>query len=144
MQTIQIENVNVTQHMFPIGVISGWYLATKAPILIEDELFINASPTLDTRCHKYGVHSRSGTALFSGLLPDDFYFHKNDVIIAEGILIEGVLRYRDLKQIHKQLESDYGPWHAIDFITRVRDIGESLVKLLSYDWPEIKEPEGNN
>lgn len=121
--------------MFTYDMVSGWYLATKTTIQID-----NISPSLETRCHKYNVQNQSGHALFSSLLPDDFYYRNDDVIIVEGILVQGILELNHLKDIYKQLEYQYGSSDSTNFIIHAHNIGESLHKLfLSYQ--EIKEPE---
>lgn len=44
---------------------------------------------LTVRLQKYGLKPRSGRALFSALLPEDFYYRKGRVRIIEGILVRG-------------------------------------------------------
>lgn len=94
-------------------VVTGWYLATHPDVHISDSLFVIASQTLEARCHKYGIHPRSGLALFSALLPEDFYFKD----ICEGILIKGPLRIQHLKKIYNRLEKDYGRERVEKFIS---------------------------
>lgn len=108
----------------PSDVVIGWYLATASDIHISNTLFAKVvqSDTLESRCHKYGIHNRSSHALFSALLPDNFYREN----ISEGILTQGQLRLHHLKSIYKSLCNQYGRERAQKFSTDLCIIVEWL------------------
>jgi hypothetical protein len=103
--------------MFTHDIVVGWYLATKTPIQIDETLFVDKSSTLINRCYKYNISPHSGHALFSSLLPDNFYYNRGDIMILEGILVRGTLRYHDLKNIYDKLKHEYGRSCSDNFIT---------------------------
>jgi DNA-directed RNA polymerase beta' subunit len=84
-------------------------------------------PTLGTRLARYGIHPYSGYALFSALLPADFYYDKRTKsdpekpVIKEGILISGFLTKSDIgvaqNSIIQFLAKKYGNERASDFLT---------------------------
>jgi len=79
---------------------------------------------LEERLERFGVPMYSGRALFSTLLPPDFFYMRGGVVILNGILIKGVLKksYLGAAQgsILHVLLKDYGAHgvqRASDFIT---------------------------
>lgn len=108
--------------MFNFDTIVSWYFITNSNVTLEASIFIHASPTFIKLCAKYNIDSQSGHALFSTLLPDDFYFNKNGILIMEGILIKGPLKRDHLIKIKDQLEADYGREVAQTFDYRSTDI----------------------
>jgi len=132
----------------------GWYLLSQKEILIDDIdtsdwrtykpiEFFNLMCLLDwkdpvarledlwERCAKYGVHPYSGRALFSALLPHDFYYNKTTktseeeptVSIRDGILISGVLCKKTLGasngSIHHYIFREYGSQRCCDFLSEL-------------------------
>lgn len=78
-------------------------------------------PTLSKRLAKYGVHPQSGRALFSSMLPIDFYYKSGEVVIREGILINGYLKKSHIgtsrNSIVQIIAKKYGQDRASDFLT---------------------------
>lgn len=87
-------------------------------------------PTLNERLDKYNVPRMSGRALFSAMLPVDFYYQKGDVLILEGILVKGVITKDHVGNTHgsiiQVMIKDYGEKTAVDFLS---DIYKSMI-----DW----------
>lgn len=97
---------------------------------VDDDLFSELSQlitkpdrllTLSQRLEKYGVHPRSGNAVFSLLLPEDFYYKQKGVIILEGVLISGRITKDHVGSSHRsiiqELWKDYGADVTADFFT---------------------------
>ncbi len=125
---------NMTNMALTYNMISGWYMATKPNVTIDNVLFAKLTDptktqTLEARCYKYGIHPRSGHALFSALLPEDFYCYKNDISICDGILVKGQLRKYDLIHIYDLLEKEYGQDRANKFIMDAGTICEWLLSI---------------
>jgi len=110
--------------------VSGSYLLTEPNTRIDDDLFnelltlITNKDVLETlyaRLMKYGVHPRSGQAIFSALLPDDFYYNQKGVLIMEGILVSGRLKKSHVGPSHRsiiqELYKRYGPQRTANFFT---------------------------
>lgn len=110
--------------------VSGAYLLSKPDVRINDDLFAellslitNQGPikTLYQRLMKYGVHPRSGQAIFSAMLPEDFYYNQKGVLILEGILISGRLKKSHVGTSHRsiiqELYKNYGPQRTSDFFS---------------------------
>lgn len=105
------------------------YMLSKE-VYIEDRLFNiilnmlsnkNSLVTLYERLEKYGIHPRSGRALISALLPEDFTFIMNDISIIEGVFVSGTLSKKHLGGSHRSLIQEiwknYGQYRASDFLT---------------------------
>lgn len=77
--------------------------------------------TLYQRLIKYGVHPRSGQAIFSAMLPEDFYYNQKGVLIIEGILVSGRLKKSHVGASHRsiiqELWKKYGSERTADFFT---------------------------
>lgn len=62
-----------------------------------------------------------GNALFSSLLPPDFFYTKGDVRIRNGILIEGTIGSKDIGGSHNGIiqimYKTYGPSRVVEFLT---------------------------
>ena len=110
--------------------VSGAYLISEASTRIDDDLFAelltlithqDALRTLYARLIKYGVHPRSGQAIFSAMLPEDFYYNQKGVLIMEGVLISGRLKKSHVGASHRsiiqELYKRYGPQRTADFFT---------------------------
>jgi len=77
--------------------------------------------TLLERCIRYKVHPLSGKALFSALLPEDFYYNKGDVRVIDGVLISGVITKEHVgaseNSIIQVISKRYGSARRDQFIT---------------------------
>lgn len=110
--------------------VTGVYLLTDPKTRIDDDLFAelitlitnqDVLRTLYARLVKYGVHPRSGQAIFSAMLPVDFYYNWKGVQIIEGVLIAGRLKKSHVGTSHRsiiqELYKKYGPQRTADFFT---------------------------
>lgn len=104
----------------------------------------NQDPTLFQRLTKYDVNCHSGPALFSALLPNDFYYEKQSIIIYEGILVSGQINRTHFlpHSLLHQLKYEYGHEYYDQFIT-------DLIKMLDtwaapYPNIEINLPPNNS
>lgn len=110
--------------------VTGAYLMTDPKMMMDDELFLSCIDdlteskqlaTLFNRCEKYGVNVRSGKALFSALLPENFYYQKGDVIIIDGILTNGRITNQHIGASHRSIVQDiwktYGDVRTSEFLT---------------------------
>jgi DNA-directed RNA polymerase II subunit RPB1 len=59
--------------------------------------------TLEQRLDEAGVKMYSGRALFSTLLPSNFYYNEGDIRIRNGILISGTLKSSNVGPVHKSI-----------------------------------------
>ncbi len=77
--------------------------------------------SLDSRLQELGVNPLSGRALFSSLLPVDFYYSKGEVEIRKGVLIKGVIAKEHIGTTHgsivQKLCKYYGNKRASKFLT---------------------------
>lgn len=112
--------------------VTGLYILTSFDILFSRDQFQSflsvltrrdQLATLSQRARKHGIHQYSGKALFSALLPKDFYYKKGDVEIVEGILIHGRMKKEQMGPTHRSIVQElwkdirYGPSRAADFLT---------------------------
>lgn len=110
--------------------ISGAYLLTHPDTRINDDLFaelltlVTHTEDIDTlypRLLKYGVHPRSGQAIFSAMLPSDFCYNHKGVVIAEGVLVSGRIKKAHIGAAHRsiiqELHKQYGDQRTADFFT---------------------------
>lgn len=62
-----------------------------------------------------------GKALFSALLPEDFYYQKGEVTIIDGVLLEGRITKEHVGATHRSIVQDifniYGSQRTVDFLT---------------------------
>jgi DNA-directed RNA polymerase II subunit RPB1 len=113
-----------------MNAVSGAYLISKPDTRVDDDLFAelltmitHQTPllTLYSRLIKYGVHPRSGQAVFSAMLPEDFYYNQKGVLIMEGVLISGRLKKSHVGTSHRsiiqELYKKYGSHRTADFFT---------------------------
>jgi len=109
---------------------TGAYRLTQEKVRIDDDLMSELLTlvtnqddlkTLHARLIKYGIHPRSGNALFSAMLPPDFYYSQKDVLIMEGILISGRIKKAHVgpssRSIIQELYKRYGTQRTADFFT---------------------------
>jgi len=112
--------------------LTGAYLLTQPNTIVDPDDFndclmlITAQdslPTLFERLDKYKVSSNSGRALFSALLPPDFTYNKGEVIIREGILVQGVITKDHIGTEHNSIiqvlwkTPNYAKDRTVDFLT---------------------------
>lgn len=122
-----------------IGVVydalTGAYLMTQPETFVDRDVFMNivsflendsGRETLYDRLDRYNVPLESGRALFSSILPEDFYYRKNDVLIRDGILVSGVITKDHLGSSHgsiiQVLMKDYGQDVTVNFLTDVYNV----------------------
>ena len=110
--------------------ISAAYLLTYRKLTIDLDLFSELIslitqrkdlPSLKARLNKYGVKENSGQALFSALLPADFFYRNKGIIIIEGILIHGAFKKSNVGVSHRSIVQDlykaYGSERVAEFFT---------------------------
>lgn len=113
--------------------ITGAYLMTDSDTFVSDEIISNAVMrmtymddlvTIGIRLEKYHLPRNSGRALFSVLLPADFYYQSDfgGVSIVEGILITGQIDKRHVgpyvhRSIIQMIHEQYGWKRASHFLT---------------------------
>ena len=115
--------------------LTGGYLLTQPETYVDRATFSNIVSflentdglnTLYERLERYHLPRTSGRALFSSILPEDFYYRKNDVLIRDGILVSGVITGDHIGSSHgsiiQVMMKDYGPQTVINFITDVYNI----------------------
>lgn len=115
--------------------LTGAYLLTQPETFVEPDVFANivsfiendsGKDTLYERLESHHVPITSGRALFSAILPEDFYYRKGDVFIHNGILVSGVVHKDHLGSTHgsiiQVLMKDYGQDTTVNFLTDVYNI----------------------
>ncbi len=130
-----VENIMSSEQNKPImglvqNSITGAWLLSDENTTVDDDLFaelmslITNQDTLQTlyaRLIKYGIHPRSGKAVFSAMLPEDFYYNNAGVEIYEGILISGQLTKSHVGASHRSIIQDlykkYGSHRTADFFS---------------------------
>src|SRR5665811_886843 len=117
------------------------YILTQDDVLVDNDLWddmmmlITANdslPSLEDRLQKRGmgrtpdasdnnIEKYSGKALFSALLPEDFYYKKSGVIVWDGILVSGVITKSTLGTTHNSIVQvmykKYGSHRVVDFLS---------------------------
>lgn len=92
--------------------VTGAYLLSDPTTTVDDDLyeqllyFISDKESLKSlpdRLEKYGVGLRSGKAIFSALLPPDFYYTQSGVFIVEGVLVEGRIKKQHVGPSHRSI-----------------------------------------
>ena len=125
--------------------LSGSYALTQPTTKLEpgdldnyilSMMEVNQIPSLADRLRKYGISPLSGSALFSALLPADFFYTKknddNVVEIKEGILVRGVIGKPHIGNEHNSiiqaLWNSYGMARTANFLTDLtRIVNEWLI-----------------
>jgi DNA-directed RNA polymerase beta' subunit len=110
--------------------LTGAYLLTQPNVRVDRDdyddclMLITATdsiPTLDERLQEYDVPRLSGRALFSALLPPDFTYDLGDVMIRNGILLQGVITKAHIGTSHnsivQRLWRGYDVDRTVDFLT---------------------------
>lgn len=98
-QCIMNDQINAPIIGYHFDSLTNAYLLTQPDTVIEPDAFFGyltlITPTnlirYFERLQKYGIPRFTGKALFSALLPKDFYYEKGEVLILEGILVRGVI-----------------------------------------------------
>lgn len=126
-------NIMSTENNKPImalvmNSVSGAFLLSNPKVRVSDLLFSRLmsliskeDSSLNYRLLKYGIHPRSGQAVFSALLPPDFYYNHKKVLILEGVLISGRITKSHVgtssRSIVQELHKKYGPERTAKFLT---------------------------
>lgn len=110
--------------------VTGAFLLSMPTTRIDDDLFAELLSmvtnqasllTLYSRLMKYGIHPRSGQAIFSAMLPEDFTYSQKGVEIKEGVLVEGLLKKSHVgssdRSIIQELYKKYGSEITANFFT---------------------------
>jgi len=110
--------------------LTGAYLLTQPDTMVDVDDFndclmlitaIDSIPTLFERLEIHNIPPRSGRALFSALLPPDFYYDSGEVKIRDGVLIQGVITKSQIgnssNSIVQVLWKNYGKERTTDFLT---------------------------
>lgn len=105
------------------------YLLTDERTVIPSDIFaecLDLMPgrfqlkSLNQRLERYAVPPFSGRALFSALLPFDFTYTKQPVVIVDGVLIKGQITKGNIGVVHRSIVQDlhkmYGSERACEFI----------------------------
>lgn len=81
----------------------------------------NQLKSLESRLKKHKVDMYSGRALFSGLLPPDFYYVKDGITITDGVLIKGYITKKQVgissDSMIIELSKRYGRERTVSFLT---------------------------
>jgi len=94
-------------------VISFVYILSSSNI-IESDVFINmllfvyTDIEFEDQLHQHNINPYSGPVIISALLPGDFIFVHEDVLIIDGILIRGRLNKFSFAKILLRLSEDHG------------------------------------
>lgn len=120
--------------------ITSAYLMTQDDVYIDNDFWYNSLmyiestdglPTLEERLAKHNmertidpsdnIKKYSGRAMFSAILPNDFFYNKGGVIIVNGIMISGTLTKSTLGNAHNSivqvLYKNYGEVRTGEFLT---------------------------
>lgn len=110
--------------------ITGSYLLTEDHVRLSDNLFLELTdmlsnksslPTLYDRLMKYGIHPRSGKAIYSALFPPDFTYKRGNIVIMQGVLVQSRMNKDNVGATHRSviqdLEKEYDSFRTADFFT---------------------------
>ena len=90
--------------------------------------------SLSDRLAKHKVHPRSGRALFSTLLPADFYYNGGSVKIRDGVLVSGELTKKQVGpasgSIVQHIYKSYSPERVVQFLTDGQRIADWYLKIM--------------
>ncbi len=137
------------------------YLMTQKDIVVDNDTRFDALmklsaisqlTTLNQRLDKYKQPRNSGQALFSALLPEDFYYQKDKIRIMEGVLLSGPLTKNHMGRSHRSIvqimAQNYGVARASQFLNdsqfvlkRWLDVNPITVSMKDCysDDPKVKE-----
>jgi len=110
--------------------LSGAYILTMDEVTIDPATYMDCLmniqnqdglPSLNGRLRASGIRRFSGRALFSAILPPDFYYVKGNVLVVNGVLVRGTLSKDSIgvsqNSMVQALHEDYGAARTADFIT---------------------------
>lgn len=116
--------------------LTGNYILTLPETRVEPETYYDiiaflenqdGLATLQERLERFYVPEFSGRALFSSILPPDFYYRKGDVFIRDGVLISGTITKAHIGSAHgniiQALFFEYGKGRTVEFLTDIYQIG---------------------
>ena len=125
--------------------VSGAYLLTQKETHVDPAVFSNivsfienfsGRDTLIERLERYHVPITSGRALFSSILPEDFYYRKDEVLIRDGILVNGVITKDHIGtsggSIIQVLMKDYGEDKTVDFVNDIYNITQQWLNVRGF------------
>jgi DNA-directed RNA polymerase II subunit RPB1 len=131
-------NIMSSEHNRPVmglvmNSITSVYLMTKQNNFISPALFdelsklitnVNSkkySESINERLIKWGISKNSGNAIFSLMLPPNFYYNQKGILIINGILISGKLKKSSIGASHRSIIQDlykkYGSSLTSEFFT---------------------------
>ena len=98
------------------GILGMWLLSTENPVIERSKFFrlcmrlveIDVSERLECLREIMDDELYTGRGLISTFLPVDFYFESSDVTIFSGVLVEGVINKKIIKQICHAVYNRYG------------------------------------
>jgi DNA-directed RNA polymerase II subunit RPB1 len=77
--------------------------------------------TIDQRLRRYNINKYSGRAIFSNLLPDDLFYSKGNLLIIDGVLVQGEITGSHIgpkgHTIIEALAQNYGSARTSQFLT---------------------------
>uniref|UniRef100_A0A6C0BKT1 DNA-directed RNA polymerase n=1 Tax=viral metagenome TaxID=1070528 RepID=A0A6C0BKT1_9ZZZZ len=110
--------------------LTGAYILTMDDVTIDPATYMDCLmniqnqdglPSLNGRLRQAGIRRYSGRALFSAILPPDFYYVKGNVLVVNGVLVKGTLSKETIgvsqNSMVQALHEDYGAARTADFIT---------------------------
>ena len=113
------------------AVLAPFTMTQFNPLLTSSEYYDMLDSITNTDSHRSlpqrlkarHIPRMSARGLISALFPEDFYYHKGDVIIEDGVLVQGVLTKKHIGassgSIIQVIMKDYGQKRASDFITDI-------------------------
>jgi len=115
--------------------LTGNYILTQPDSFVDPDTYYDIISFLENtdnlvgleeKLEKYHVPAFSGKALFSSILPPDFYYKKGEVYISDGVLINGVITKEHIGSSHRSIiqlmYKQYGKDRTVDFLTDVYNI----------------------
>ncbi len=106
------------------------YLLTQPDTIVDVDTYMDCLmlitaqedlATLDQRLEKHHIEKFFGRALFSALLPGDFFYQKDGVTIIDGVLTNGIITKSHIGTTHgsivQELWKRYGRNRTTDFLT---------------------------
>jgi DNA-directed RNA polymerase II subunit RPB1 len=115
-----VNNIMSSEHNRPImglvmNSITSAYLMTKKDTVLPQKLFnellklikgVNYMDDLTKRLTKWAIPKYSGAAVFSSILPPNFYYNQKGILIINGILVSGRLKKSSVGASHRSIIQD--------------------------------------